>query len=364
MIIYIFPIFITIMAVISSLSRDRVLKYYHTILIALGFILIAGLRSYSDIDFVGYMDIYNEVPTVVMFNFNSIGEIYGEPGYLFLNSILKTAGIGFYLASFLFVLISIFIKTRVSLKFSAMPSLSLCLFFCIHFITIEFIQIRWAIATSLLILGFYFQYKRNLIQASLIYLIAGSIHYFSFIFIIVSLLMELRSEKIFYTLLIMLGLMGSIFQSDVLMGYLTQTQDLYIVRKTVLYLGEGVSQLGIFSYLKLILYLSIFVSIRTLAPHFNQFKAGKDIFVYKLSLATISLTLFCSFIPIFHHRAVVIADYFSIISIINLFEVNSGKKIIQVSKYVIIMLFLIWYSFDLYNAISSGSIIEYNSWLL
>ena len=92
-----------------------------------------------------------------------MNQLYGEPGYLILNSLVKTLGGSFVLVSALCTATSISLKLFFFRKFCQFAALSLSLYLCIHFLTIEFIQIRWAVASSFLLLAFYLMHAgRNL----------------------------------------------------------------------------------------------------------------------------------------------------------------------------------------------------------
>ena len=140
MTIYLLPIILTGLAYATSLWRiasiDRTVLLFSTVVAA----LFAGLRWNSDVDYLGYLEIYTDTPNLSDFRAETIYDLYGEPAYLLLNSILKSVGVEFYFVTMICAFSSLALKSYVSAKMSKRASLGICLYLCIHFLTIEFIQ--------------------------------------------------------------------------------------------------------------------------------------------------------------------------------------------------------------------------------
>ena len=363
MLIYYTLVVLTLIAMMLYGYDNGKIKFYYMSIIVVFFVFFVGLRWKSDADYLPYLEMYSELPTLSGLSIDVISDLYGEPGYLSFTSLLKTLGFKFYLVSFFFAVSSILIKTYVSLKLSLQPYLTLCMYFCLHFITIEFIQIRWAVATSLLLLGLYFQYKRKLWKTVLLFLIASVFHYFSAIFFIVVLLIEIRSFRLFSALLLLMACGGILLQSSSFEAIAQSDSSLYAVQRMVRYLSEDISNLGIYSYLKLGMYLVLCYILRLVNPQCVKEGNRRNRFLLKASFSSISLTLFCSFIPVLHHRATVVADFLSIILIINMLDSIKKTGIARIICYTLTGLLLAWYVMDVFISTRSGVITEYRSWL-
>lgn len=363
MIIYILPIIALIVAYFAYLFKIKKLAFYSLFFVSISIISLAGLRWNCDADFSGYIEMYNEVPSIMKIDFETIKQLWGEPGYIIVSSVFKTLGLEFYYLSFFCVFLSISLKTFVSAKLSRQASLTMCLYLCVHFLTIEFIQIRWAIASSVLIFGFYSQYKGFLWTALFCFLAAVSLHYFSAIFILVALLIRIRNDNIFYAILLIGTISGMQITQNALSSYNISSSGIYVLERTSRYLGEELSNLGLFSYFKLYFYLMIYGLFYSLDKRKEILSDSKNQFLMKLSMACIALTLLCSFMPLLHHRAVVLADFFSTILIINFADSTSKINLSRIVLLLVVLVFSVWYLLDLNNNFKAESIQEYQTWL-
>ena len=329
MFIYLTPIFLLAWCLTGALWGGRKSNYINLFWGSMIVMMIAGFRWMCDADFSGYKDLYADTPPINMFDFETMQHMYGEPGYLYITSIFKAIGAEFYVISFLCAVISISIKSFVALKLSRQSSLVISLYFCIHFITIEFIQIRWALATSLLIFAFYFQQKKFFKEALLCYVSAVSVHYLSLLYIIIAIMMELKQGKYYWSVLCGMLVLGLSIKLGILNFITLLNTETYILNKALGNLAVPASTLGLFSYLKLFYYVVIYIFINFVDPHSQYENVDSDKYWFRLSVSCLALTLSISFAPILHHRSVVITDFFCLIYVINKLEKTSLLRVKQ-----------------------------------
>jgi EpsG family len=363
MVVYFAPLLFLLWALIAQIRRNKQADIRALAVCTFVIILIAGLRWYSDIDYEPYVEMYEDNPSLGGFNQESISALYGEAGYLFLSAIFKTLGGGFFLLAFACALSSVFLKSTVLRRLSGQASLAMCLYLCLHFITIEFIQMRWAVATGLLSLGFCFQYLQKYRAAVLCFALAPAFHYFSFLFWIVALLVTLKGYKRFYLLFVASLLGALLLKIDYLSQFLVSDSDIYLLTRLTRYASDPVSRVGLFSYAKLVLYPAIYVLCVWYRPSYPWKTERLNLFLFKLSLVALSVTFLVSFVPIFHFRATVIADFFSVIWVLNAMDKALEGLAKSLSFAVLGALFGVWYLIDLFTEIHSGYLYDYHTWL-
>ena len=179
MAVYSAPLLFLVWALIAQIRGNKHADLRALAVCTFAMVLIVGLRWNSDADYEGYSDLYNDTPVLNQFNQESIAPLFGEAGYLFISAAFRTLGSGFFLLAFACALSSLFLKSAVVRNLSEQASLAMCLYLCLHFITIEFIQMRWAVAAGLLSLGFCFQYLQKYKAAVLCFVLAPAFHYYS-----------------------------------------------------------------------------------------------------------------------------------------------------------------------------------------
>jgi len=363
MAVYFAPLLFLLWALIAQIRGDKRADKRALAVCTLAFILIAGLRWYSDVDYGPYVEMYNDNPMLSEFNPDSIAPLYGEAGYLFISAIFKTLGGGFFLLAFACAISSLYLKSSVVRNLSGQASLAMCLYLCLHFITIEFIQMRWAVAAGLLSLGFCFQYLRKYKVAVLCFALAPAFSYFSVLFWIVALIVTLKGYKRFY-LLFLISLLGAvILKIDYFQGFLISDSDIYVLRRLTGYAIAAESHVGLLSYAKLVMYPTIYMLCVSHRPSYPWKTDRLNSFLFKLSLVSLSVTLLVTFLPILHFRATVIADLFSIIWILNAMDKALDGGMRSVSFGVLGALFATWYLIDLSNNVKAHLLDDYHTWL-
>ena len=347
MTIYFVPLFFLVWALVAQIRRDRQADIRALAVCTFAIALIAGLRWYSDADYAGYADLYNQTPMLGDFNQESIALLFGEAGYLFISAALKTLGGGFFLLAFGCALSGLYLKSAAVRKLSEQASLAMCLYLCLHFITIEFIQMRWAVAAGLLSMGFCFQYLQKYKPAVLCFALAAAFHYFSFLFWIVSLVVTLKGYKRFY-FLFLASVLGALFlKLDYFSGLLPSADDASALSRLVLYVNDPDYGIGLFSYAKLLMYPVIYSLCVWHRPSYPWKTDRLNLFLFKLSFVSLSVAFLGSLLPILLLRTMVVADFFSIIWVLNAMDKAFDSQARLLSFGAISALFATWYLIDL-----------------
>ncbi len=363
MLMYFVPLLLLLWAFGAQVRRNKQADMRALAVCTFAIVFIVGLRWYSDADYEPYADLYNDTPVLSQFNQESITPLYGEAGYLFTSAVFKTLGSGFFLLAFACALSSMFLKSTVVRKLSGQASLAVCLYLCLHFITIEFIQMRWAVATGLLSLGFCFQYVQKYKAALLCFVLPLAFSYFSVVFWVVALLVNLKGYKRFYVLFFVSLLAALLLKIDYLRGLLISDSDIYVLTRITRYVSDPDSHIGLVSLAKLVMYPAIYTLCVWYRPSYPWRTDRLNLFLFKLSFVALSVTLFVTFLPILHARATVIADFFSIIWILNAMDKALDRDARLVSFGVLSALFGAWYLIDLSNQIHAGYLHSYHTWL-
>jgi hypothetical protein len=363
MVVYFAPLFFLAWALIAQIRRNKQADMRVLAMCAITIILIAGLRRYSDIDYEPYVDMYDDNPVLSDFNQESITPLYGEAGYLFVSAIFKTLGSEFFLLAFACAAASLTLKATALQKLSGQASLAIGLYLCLHFITIEFTQMRWAVATALLSLGFCLQYLKKYKMSLLCFLLAPAFSYFSVAFWIVPLIVRLKGYRQFYLLFLASLLSAVLLKMDSVRSLLISDSDLYVLTRLTRYASDPDSHIGFLSLVKLAMYPALYALCVWYRPSYSWETDKLNLFLFKISLTTLSLTLLVTFLPVLHARATVIADFFSIIWILNAMDKALGQGARSAAFAVLSSFFAAWYLIDLSNGLHAGYLSTYHSWL-
>lgn len=363
MVIYYAILLLLPLSLVATLMRRRSSDLLVLTLAAASTMAISGLRWESDVDHPGYAEMYEETPDLASFSPDSIRELHGEPGYLLVSSALKALGVEFYALSFLCALFALGAKAFVANRFTSGGSLAFCLYLCTHFITIEFIQIRWAVASALIGLAFWNQYTRRLGMAALYLALAVAFHYFAAVFVLVALLVELRSDRLFYVIVLMMSVTGALLAWDWPLGVVAPElpeSDVYVLERATRYLSDPLSHVGVLSYLRLAAFPVLYFLVNA------WYQTGTDevvAFLRRAAFASIGVTLLVSFVPLMHFRAVAVADVFSLLLVVRLLERRVPAFERATALAVFTGLYAIWYVMDVRNYVTADLLYEYKSWL-
>jgi len=169
-IVFVFLVVVSFLDLIKNTLTIRVI-----ILMFAGLILalLAGLR-YGDRDYFSYLDIYDSVSRLFQ-DFDNTG-VHGEPGYILLNRICKTLGLGtvglFMIMSFSSVALSL----NFFRKYSPYFLVAVLIYFSHVFILRDMMQVRSGLAASISLYALQYIGRRKLIPFLLIILVGASFH--------------------------------------------------------------------------------------------------------------------------------------------------------------------------------------------
>lgn len=349
------------MGLLGSLTQSR--EAHRTLLaIAVTFsVAFCGLRWNSDVDYQGYALLFADTPLLGNFTPDAVSELYGEPGYLFLSSLLRTAGLGFIALTVLCAAFSITVKALVIKQFVRPAGIVLFLYLCIHFITIEFIQIRWAVASALIALAFSFQYQRRLVPSLVCLGIAFWFHYFSVVFIAVAALMQIRREDHLYILLAAFGVVVAIAAWRGIEIPVEFEANAYIVQRALRYITDTLSTLGVMSYVKILFYPFAYLGLTAGRPDLHSDSATQ--FLRRLSVVCIAFTLALSIVPVMHHRTVVLADFASLMLLVRVIELRFTPVERLTLLTVLSIPYGTWFLLDLNANFTAGTLYEFSTWI-
>lgn len=361
MAVYYFVLALLPLALVASSMRSRDVGRLLLFGAAAAAIVISGLRWESDVDHPEYAEMFAVTPDLANFNRDSIWDLHGEPGYLLASSILKSLGLSFFVLSAACAAFAVGAKAWVASQLSRSASLAFCLYLCIHFITIEFIQIRWAVASALIALAVYHQFHRRLFVVVVLLALAVGFHYFSAIFVLVCLLAEVRKESFFYFVIVSVSLFGLVLAMASPVIPLVFDSDIYIIKRTLRYLTDPISDVGLLSYAKLAMIPLAYFVLAKRYPYVSADLVTN--FMRRIAFASIAATLLVSFVPLMHFRAVVLADFFALLLLVRILDqrANQFERIAILSVFSV--LYAIWYVIDIANYVAADRLYEYRTWL-
>jgi hypothetical protein len=361
--IYYVPALLAAAALTAQVARSRQLDASALAAMVMVAIVISGLRWRSDVDYAGYLEIYAGTPPLSRFSLSSIAGVYGEPGYLLLSSVFKSLGLDFFVLAFLSTLASLLLKSFVFFRLSPHASLAIGLYFALHFITIEFIQMRWAVATGFIALGFYMQYRGRNVAAALALAGAVVFHYFSLAFWIVALFLASKGYRRFQLLFAFSVIAAAFSLIDYVAPLLITESEWSLLRRLSGHVEAGLGTLGPFSYAKIFMYPSIYAACVWTRPGFAWREDPLNVFLHKAALTTLSVPLLLSFLPILHYRAFVVGDMFAILWVVNSMHVALSRGVRMIALAGLTVLFCTWHVMDVGNYIDANRLYPYRTWL-
>ena len=360
--IYYAPLVLTLAALTAQVARNRQIDLGTLACCAFAVASIAGLRWYADVDYAGYVDLYDDTPPLGRFNATSIAGLYGEPSYLFITSIFRALGLEFFVLALAISTLSILLKTFVVSRMSTNASLAVALYLCLHFVTIEFIQMRWAIATGFISLAFYLQYRHKPIPSLVSFALAVCFHYYSLVFVGAALIIRMNGYRRFQVLFALVAAGALLLPFDRLAPFLVTDSDLYLLTRLARYAGDEFSTVGLFSYAKAFMYPTIYLLCVWYRPAYPWQDDPRNVFLLKVTLVSLSITLALSFIPIMHHRATVVADIFGILWVLNAIQIAFAAGLRVFAWTGLVLLFSAWHVMDVRNYLAAQRLYEYQTW--
>ena len=120
---------------------------------------MSGTKFNSDVDYFGYYELYLETPSFDVISLEKVKSLYGEIGYLYLTSFLKLFNNDFVLVTLIFSSLSILFKIIVSLNIVNKSSFLIILYLYLYFNTVEFIEMRWSLASGMIMFSYYLRFQ-------------------------------------------------------------------------------------------------------------------------------------------------------------------------------------------------------------
>lgn len=332
-----------------SFARSRIVQLIFIITFMPFVIFFAGFRYYSDTDYIPYVEIFNSLPVLFDFTMEVAKETYGEVGFLLLNSLVKTLDMPFFVVTFLAASFSITAKAYFAFKYSSSAFIILTLYFCLHFVTTEFSELRWSIATGFVLLGYNSFIKGKITIAVALFMAAISFHYSAMIAIFILLGLLIKNRRFWLCVFFASLIIAIAFKKYPLQIYLNFGVDLYAFERLQRYLNDPSSNVGFFSIMKVSLYPLAYLILGRLIP-----KSGSDVSIYsshalleRLSLIYISTALILSFVPIFFLRLAPLVDFLSILVLISYIDRIPSCTVRVYLKLICTILFGTWYCISL-----------------
>ena len=339
---------------VGNARAERVAVLWATLLS----VTIIGLRGNVDIDYQGYLDEYLAIP--LKFDFDAVRLQYGEILYNLLSGVFRT--MGFQYAGLLFVMASfaLGIKAFLMLKLCKAPFTALAIYVCIAFIETEMITVRWALASSLLLLSVYLVYSRKFLPAIGTYLGAVGFHSFAAIYVLVVPLLFARRDRTLYG--VTLGaLVAGLFlpMAEINQLFLLADGDGYSLQKMQRYTQDGMNVIGLFSVLKVLFLLVIWKGADVLGRP-GEWRASPAVRnMLRPAVAFLAVSLLFVKYKVFYYRAAVFVDFYLILLAANAVQdaFRTNRKILIFST--VLLMFIVWSIMDVRNHAASGYIRNY-----
>lgn len=243
-------------------------------------------------------------------------------------------------------------------------SFVIALYLCVSFITIEFIQMRWAMATGVLTIAYYSLHLGRRKTAILFFAVAISFHYFSIMFVLLSYVTKVSGYYRYFLFLILALLVAIAMKLSGFSLFFDTESQYYIVRRFLRYLNDPESNIGAFSFLKIVFYAATVFALVKLNDEGEAIKEDKIFeFLFRSAFGFLGAALVISFVPLFFFRAMVMADLFSIMLIGYLLTKNRALDVKTVVACTIAVLFSTWCYLDVLHFESAGRILPYTSWM-
>lgn len=180
MIIYALLFFLFLLAALQqTVFKQRTILFALTIVLSA---IIVGIRYKVGNDWGEYVDYYKTIP--ILEHLRNLSYYRYENLYTILNSLFKTAGLGYQFFFFVFSLTTSVILLIAIRNFNRKYIyLSFLIYFGYHFLQYEMNMIRHGMAASIIFLAFYYSAEKKLGRYMLCIFVASMIQLFSLIFI-------------------------------------------------------------------------------------------------------------------------------------------------------------------------------------
>lgn len=352
-----------LIAFISGVTFNKKYQLFFLLFITSVSILFFGLRWHSGADFDGYLLIYDSVPLLGGFNLGSVKYIHGELGFLFVTSLIKTLGTPNFIYMFTLTCISIGLKAYFFYKESILPVFSLSLYFLFLGMTFEFVQIRYALALSFLLLSLYYLINGFKRKSVLFFLFSISFHYFTAIFVVMYFYkrLKIKNHHLYFLSLLVFVIVSN---SSIAVVLLDLTSDLLggttLGRRATGYIG-GAEHYSVSVQLTSFLVIRAFLFTGVAIYFFKFYNSGDEKFeaYLKVNLLFLLLSVSFSFNSIMFSRAVVVVELVNFLLVG--FCISKSKSLKD--RLLMLSLFLVLAGLSFIKALDSENIYSYQTWL-
>ena len=350
--------------VFSIWKRSKLLEVILLTIFIIALVTFIGTRGNSGADYLAYLDMFSLVPSLDNFSLDTTSQIHGEFGYLFLNSIIKTAGFEIVLLFIVIAILSIFSKFWFVFKTSSYPLLAISLYLSHYFILIEFVQVRWGAAIGLLCVCLYFFNENKKLKSLLFFFAAVSIHYFSFIFVFIYFLncrwfTISRLNFLFLTSTIVGFLINvpGIFISFI-HSFLSQVPTLsYVSGKLVGYAVNNSTELSIIVKVKVLLFYGLFY----LFYLFSHRSTSKSKLYAKAYIFSLSLVMVFSSFSVLSARLLVFSELIVFVLISDSIRRVKPEWVRILMTLGLILFSFFYFRFIIFGSYQSGILWDYNT---
>lgn len=369
---YFFIVLIVLLPFPFVVVGDVKISRYATITSSLFLMLFTCFRYYSGEDYESYVRIFNESPLMSALSISSLSSVPAEFGYVLLNSIFKTLNIESFLFLAFVALFSVFTKTFFILKTSMLPFCAFIIYFSFVYFNSEFIQIRWALALSIIYIGLFFVLNNKVKTGVLIIAIAVMIHVLSIIplmIVVVFLVVKNKFKDVsFLKLSVIMIFAGYLINVPLLIIDFIQSVsgENYFIIKLAGYLENSNIKIAWHVILRYIILFSVTSVFYFKVQKTNTISSIKydcvRNFYLMYSLFFSFAILFVSF-PILTNRIFIICDMLSAIIITNgIYSIGSYFSRRTFNCWFILICSSYWLVGS-YVFYSNGHISEYKTWL-
>jgi len=185
------------------------------------FILVAGLRYETGVDWRGYQDYYNQIPSMDMAIIrNNTQDIFVtlDVGYALLNSFLKMLGGGLQT---IFFIISFAISTLLLINvksYSKYVLIGFILYYSYFFFVFDMSGIRQGLALQIFIFSLRYIGERKFGKYVAMIALASSIHWSALLLVPLYFILNFKASKIFSLIFIIIGTIIFSFQIKMISG--------------------------------------------------------------------------------------------------------------------------------------------------
>lgn len=280
--------------------------YKNIVLVGVGFVLIilAAFRI-NDRDYSNYVEIFNLTPRLG--EPWSLGEIHGEPGYIFLNSFIKTIGLGHTSMFAVMATLSISLNLMFYKKNTKFALIAVVIYFAHVFLLRDMLQIRAGLAASISLYALTYVGSRNFFKFTLIILTAGLFHSGALLLFIGYFIYPyfIRNKNMVY-LMVILGICLGILLKQALLEHIFSNILIIPGVSNYLYESDFFSSLGLLNpvLLKNMLLLGVII----------YFKDKLSIHVPNFNVLLMYFTIGIFWLSAFNNFSIIaarIATYFS-----------------------------------------------------